>query len=206
MRRVRVALVAALTVIVIALGLVLSRPPLTLAGSNGVPANFAITFIGGNQVICQPGGTVPAGTQAIRMSLSVNIGPSVRLRVLSSSTLVTEGSHAAGWGVDETVTVPVRRVAHTIAGTRICTTIGPAVEPIQVNGAKAPSPGGGPGVWLRAEYLRPGASSWLALVPSVARDMGIAHAPAGTWVAYLTIAVMLGVCALVSRSLLRELR
>jgi hypothetical protein len=193
MRRVQVALAAALTVIAIALGLVLSRPPLTFAGSNGVPANFAIAFIGGNQVICQPGGTVPAGTEAIRVSLSVNTGPSVRVRVLSGSTVVTEGAHSVGWGVDETVTMPVRRVPRTIAGASICTTIGPAVEPIQVNGAKAPSSNGGPGVWLR-------------LVPSVARDMGIAHAPAGTWVAYLTIAVMLAVCALVSRSVLRELR
>jgi hypothetical protein len=56
------------------------------------------------------------------------------------------------------------------------------------------------------EYLRPASGSWLARVPAIARDMGIAHAPTGAWVAYLVIVLMLGVCALASRLALRELR
>jgi hypothetical protein len=206
MGRTRLALAAGLSAIAVTLGVVLSRAPETVAGTNGVPANFAIAFIHGGEVICQAGGTVPAGTSAVRVSLSVNVGPSVDVKVYSGSTLVTEGGHGAGWGVDETVTVPVRRVTRALAGTRICTTIGPAVEPIQVNGIRVPSASSASGVWLRMEYLRPASGSWLARVPAIADDMGIAHAPTGAWAAYLVIALMLGVCALASRLALRELR
>jgi hypothetical protein len=172
MGRVRLALAAGLTVMAIALGVVLSNEPLSVAGTNGIPANFAVTFIHGSEVRCQAGGTLPQGTTAIRVSLSANIGPRVGLRVLSGSTVVTEGSRDAGWGVDETVTVPVGRVARTIPDPRICTAIGAAVEPIQVNGAQTRTPTGGQAVLLRMEYLHPGPSSWLSLASSVARVPG----------------------------------
>lgn len=205
MRSVRLALAAGLTVTAVTLGVVLSRAPLTVAGTNGIPAKFAIAYVHGNEVNCQGGRTVPAGTQAVRVSLSANVGPRVGLEVLSGSTVVAEGDRESGWGIDETVTVPIERVPRTIHGARICTTLGPAAEPIQVNGARVQS-GGVPAVWLRMEYLRPGRSSWLSLASSIARRMGIAHAPSGAWGAYLVIAFMIAVCVVSSRLLLRELR
>lgn len=206
MRRTRLALAAGLSAIAVSLGAVLARAPDTVAGTNGVPAHFAVAFIQGGEAICQGGGTIPAGTSAIRVSLSVNIGPRVDVKVFSGSRLVTDGVRGAGWGVDETVTVPVRRVTRAVAGTRICTVIGPAVEPIQVNGVRVPIGSSPSGVWLRMEYLRSASRSWLARVPAIAGDMGIAHAPSGAWVAYLVIVLMLGVCALAGRLALRELR
>jgi hypothetical protein len=200
MLRVRLGLTAGLVGIVVALVLVLARPPLVLAGSNEVKPNFAITFTHGSETICQPGGTLPQDTEAIRVSLSPNIGPSIHLVVSSGSKVITEGSRAPGWGVDETGTVSVERVAHTAYNTRICTKIGPAVEGIQVNGERV-----GGAIWLRMEYLRPGKRSWLSLAPSIASHMGLAHAPAGAWVGYLLIAVMISVCGLASRLVLREL-
>jgi hypothetical protein len=202
--RVRLALAAGLALTAVALGVVLSRPPLIVAGANGVPANLAVAYINGGETACQGGGTLPAGTEAIRVSLSANTGPRVSLSVLSGSTVVTEGERDAGWGIDETVSVPVRRVPATIRGARICTTIGPAAEAVQVNGARAGTSGGGHAILLRMEYLRPGPRSWLSLAASIARRMGIARAPGGAWVAYLAIAVMLAVCVLASRLLLRE--
>jgi hypothetical protein len=206
MSRVRLALAAGLTALAVALGVVLSGAPLSVAGTNGVPAQLAVTFIRGNDVICQGAGTVPAGTVAIRVSLSVNIGPRVSLRVVSGSHVVTEGEREAGWGVDETVTVPVRRVRQTAVDARICTTVGPAVEGIQVNGVDTRSSTGGGTLLLRMEYLRPARSSWLSLVATVAHNMGIGHALSGAWVAYAAIAVMIGVTALVSRLSLRGLQ
>ncbi len=205
MGRVRLALAAGLTVMVTALGIVLSRSPLTVAGTNGVPANIAITYAHGGERGCESGGTLPRGTEAIRVSLSANIGPRVAVKALSGSTVVTAGERDAGWGIDETVTVPVSRVAQTIRGARICTAIGPAVEPIQVNGAQVQTAAGGHTVWLRMEYLRPSPGSWLSLASSVASRMGLAHAPSGAWGAYAVIAVMIAVCALASRLALREL-
>jgi len=206
MFRMRLALAVGLTAIAVAVGLVLSGAPVGVAGSDGIPANFAVEFIHQSEVICQAGGTVPAGTSAIRVSLSPNVGPAVGLEVFSGPTLVTKGNHPAGWGVDETLTVPVATVPRTIAQARICATIGPLVEPLQVNGARVTSPSGASAVWLRMEYLRPLSRSWLSRLPAVASVIGVAHAPTGAWVAYLVIAVMLALCALVSRVLLRECR
>jgi Predicted membrane protein (DUF2142) len=203
---VRLALAAGLAVTAATLAAVLTRPPLNVvAGSNGIPADPAVEFIRRGEVVnCQGGGTVPKGTEAIRVSLSANIGPRVSLKVLSGSTVVTEGERDAGWGADETVTVPVARVARNVPDAGICTTVGPVVEPIQINGAPVRTGGGRNAVWLRMEYLRPGRRSWLSLAASIADRMGIAHAPSGAWVAWLTIAVMLAVGLLAVRLVLRE--
>jgi hypothetical protein len=205
MPSVRIALAAGLTVTAVALGIVLSRSPLAVAGSNGVPANLAVAHYFTSHTGCQAGGTLPQGTTAIRVSLSANVGPQVNLEALSGEKLVTTGERDAGWGVDETVTVPVRRVAGTVREARICLTTGPVVEPLQINGALARTPSGEVAL-LRMEYLRPSSVSWLSLVPSVAQRMGLAHAPGGTWVAYMLIILMVGVAGLATRLALRELR
>ncbi|MGO9762754.1 MAG: hypothetical protein ACLP1Q_15990 [Solirubrobacteraceae bacterium] len=201
---VRSALATGLTVTAMTLGLVLSRTPVVLAGTNGVPADFAVTFLRHGGTLCQRGGTLPAGTVAIRASLSANAGPRVSLQVLSGSRVITAGERGAGWGTDETVTVPVARVARTIHDTRVCATVGQAAEPIQVNGERVQTVAGGAAVWLRLEYLRQGSASWVSLATSVAHRMGLAHAPAGTWVSFPLVAAMLLVCVLVSRLLLSD--
>jgi hypothetical protein len=202
---VRLALATGLTVTATTLGLVLSQTPLVLAGTNAVPANSAITFLRQGGTLCQRGGAVPAGTVAIRLSLSANAGPRVSLRALSGSRLVATGERGAGWGTDETVTVPVTHVAKTVRATRVCAMVGQAAEPIQVNGARVHTSAGGEVVWLRLEYLRHGSASWASLAASVARRMGLAHAPAGTWVAFALIAAMVAVCALTARLILSDL-
>jgi len=201
---VRLALAAGLLATAAALGLVLSSSPVAVAGSDGVAAKLGVEHIYGSETSCQGGGTVPRGTTAVRVSLSANIGPQVSLEVLSGSTLVTEGKRSAGWGVDETVTVPVKRVPRTISDSRICITTGAVVEPLQVNGLPVKT-AGGVIVLLRFEYLRPSSSAWLSLVSAVAHRMGLAHAPDGTWVAYMLIGLMLAVSATAARLVLREL-
>jgi hypothetical protein len=205
-RRVKIALATGLAVLLAALALTLSRAPLRVAGTNGVSVGYIQNFTPENTVVCVGGGSVPEGTRAVRVSLSANIGPRMTLRVLAGSTLVSVGTRAAGWGVDETVTVPVARVPRTIHGARICATVAPAVESMQIAGERVQGALGAHRVRFRAEYLRPGRRSWLSLAASIARHMGFAHAPGGAWVAYLTIATMLAVCLLATRLALRELR
>ncbi|MHB8241732.1 MAG: DUF2142 domain-containing protein [Solirubrobacteraceae bacterium] len=173
---------------------------MAVIGANERTVHRALTFIAGDQHACQPGGTLPQGTQAIRLSLSANVGPKISVRVLSHSTTVTEGSHAAGWGVDETVTVPVTRVPRTIPNAIVCTDIGLAAEAVQVNGERAA--GVGRGVLLHMEYLAPSSTPWLSLVPGIAHNMGTAHAPSGTWVFYLAILAVVSMGVLASRTLL----
>jgi len=201
MLRVRLALAAGLAATLVTLGLVLSRSPPALVGDNGIPPGRRVSSTLGDEVRCQSGGTVPRGTVAIRVSLAANAGPEVSVRVSSGSKVMSEGERDAGWGTDETVTVPVRRVSETIRDGHVCLAIGPAAEPIQVNGALGPS-----GVLLRMEYLRRGSRSWLSLAGAIARSMGIGHAPGGTWVVFLLIAVMVAIYVLAACVLLVKVR
>ena len=210
MTSVRIALAVGLVLVAAALGVVLSSSPVSVAGTNAILASPAFVYASGDSHRCQPGGTVPTGTTAVRISASANIGPSVTLKVFSGSHPVTSGERDAGWGVDETVTVPVTRVLRTIPASTLCIAFGAAIEPFEIKGAQEPTTtAGGPigeSLGLRVEYLRPGHASWWSLASSVAHRMGLGHAPAGTWIVFLLIAIMLTVTALASRLILRELR
>jgi hypothetical protein len=133
----------------------------------------------------------------------------VTVKALSGPLVITRGERDAGWGLDETVTVPVRRVPRTIPNAAICIAFGPAIEPIEINGTQVQrttaSGRTGNVVMLRDEYLRPGHRSWWSLAPSVARRMGLGHAAGGTWIVFLVIALMITVAVLASRLILREM-
>jgi hypothetical protein len=205
-----VALIVGLALVAIAIGVVLSRSPLEVAGTNSIHASSAIGYVGGGSSSCQPSGTIPQGTTAIRISASSNIGPNVTLEARSESSIVARGKRPAGWGIDETVTVPVARVAHAIPNAQICVVFGPVTEDVQINGVQLPatSVSGAPETNARfaVEYLRPGSSSWWSLASTVARRMGFGHAPSGTWIVFLLLALTIAIVALASRLLLRELR
>jgi len=207
----RVALAVGLALMAVALGAVLSRSPLTVAGTNSITARPDDVLGGTGADTCQQqGGALPRGTSALRISVSANLGPGVIVEVLSGSTVLARGERGSGWGVQETVTVPVNTVPRAISNPRICVTLGPTVEAVEFNGAvtSAVTAGGQAGkyVRLRFEYLRPGHASWWSLASSVARRMGFGHAPSGTWVVFLLIALMITIATLASRLVLRELR
>jgi hypothetical protein len=209
-RAVQVALVVGLALVAIAIGVVLSRSPLEVAGTNSIHASSPVGYVGGGSSTCQPSGTIPEGTTAIRISASSNIGPNVTLQALSGSSILARGERPAGWGIDETVTVPVKRVRHAIPNAKICVAFGPVTEAVQINGVQLPTTGasGVPETEVRfaVEYLRPGSSSWWSLASTVARRMGFGHAPSGTWIVFLLLALTITIVALASRLLLRELR
>jgi hypothetical protein len=201
---VRLALAVGLAALALSLGLVLSRSPQVLAGTNGVSDKLVATNLySGEQLACQRRQTLPRGTDAIRVSLLANAGPTVAIRVLAGSRVLSEGERAAGWGTTESVTVPVRRVRQTIADASVCVELGAALGPVQVNGVLSPSATGRQTATPRLEYLRPGPSSWFSLIPSIARHMGIGRAPTGAWIAYLAIAVMIAAAAITTGLVLR---
>jgi len=210
MRDPRVAVLAGLAVTVLAIGTVLSRSPLVVAGGSSVRGREAFAYTDGNVSACQQGEPLPTGTSAIRLALASSIGPRVRLKALSGSRVVTEGERGAGWGEGETVTVPVRRVTETVRDVRVCTTVGASFEPLRVVGprAAASSPDGllAGRVLLRMEYLRAGPKSWLALAPSIARRLGLGHAAPGTWIVFMLLALVIATSALAMRFTLRGLR
>jgi hypothetical protein len=209
-RRVAVALAVGLTLTAIALCVVLLGSPVTVAGTNGIPANPGVAYAKGGSSGCQLIGTLPRGTSAIRLSVSQNTGPRVTMKVFSGPLLIAQGERPAGWGIDESVTLPIKRVARSIPNARLCLTFGQAIEAIEINGAEVRTTTASgriaSGVRFRVEYLQPDHRSWWSLVGSVARLMGLGHAPGGTWIVFLLLALMITIATLASWLVLRELR
>jgi hypothetical protein len=211
MRDVKVALVIGLVLTIVAVLVVLSRSPLTLAGTNAVPAKANVELAHGNVSGCQPVGTLPQGVSAIRIAIEVRaVGPKVSVKLLQGSQILSEGHQDTGWGVAPTVTVPIKRLVHPVEGARICIALGPTVEPVRLHGVLLASPSFAGrrlgGVTLRLEYLRPGPKSWFSLASSIAHHMGLGRAASGTWIAFLALALLLAVAILASRLALEELR
>jgi len=208
-RSAKLALVAGLVAVAVAVVAVLSQSPLTVAGTNSVPAPNKSGFIRGNTSICVSGGTIPQNTTAIRIPLGANAGPTMGVKVFSGARVLTAGTREAGWGVEDTVTVPVARVVHAANDTRVCIAIGPTLflrAYATVLAAASPRDRGPPVdsrmEYLRLEYLRPAPTSWWSIAPTIARHLGLGHAAAGIWNALFVLALMLAVVLLVSLLLL----
>ncbi|HSZ13733.1 MAG TPA: hypothetical protein VK790_06835 [Solirubrobacteraceae bacterium] len=208
MRSSKLALAVALAAMAAATGVALTHAPLTVAGTNSVPAEGAGAVTNGHATSCQDGGAVPRGTSAVRVSLSAIAGPSVRVRVLAGSRLIAQGERPPGWGLAAYVTVPVEVVRETVAHARVCVTVGPAAAPVELRGRPtrtAPVTDLGlQTVRLSFEYLRPSSESWWSRISSIAYHLGLGRAAGGAWLAVLVLALMLGVVALASRLTLEE--
>lgn len=211
MGSVRTALAVGLGITVAAVAVVLAESPRIVLGTSSTSANVKLAYTSRHIGACQPGGRLPRGTDAIRLSLGTFTGPEVTVKALSGARVVTVGERGSGWA-GETVTVPVREVSATIAPVTICFALNPGGdESVNVNGAHTPAAtaarpgdGGVPKGQVRLEYLGAARSSWLALASSVAVHMGRGRAWSGFWIAPLVALLMLGAIALTSRAILRE--
>ncbi len=210
MRSVAVALSVGLALLVVAIITILARSPLTVAGTNSVPETVNNELHKGNLSSCQPVGTFPKGTSAIRIAIEpTSAGPTVTAKVLSGTRVLTQGQLIDGWGSASSATVPVKPLAQTLKNAVICTTIGPATLPFKIRGTPARQSAANANklqaVVLHMEYMRPGPKSWWSLAPSIAYHMGLGRAASGTWIVYFTIVLMLAVAILAARLTLKEL-
>lgn len=209
--RTSIVLATGLTLIAAAVGVTLTRAPSTLAGTNAVSA--ASTLAASKSAIgaCQSGETLPADTTAIRLSLSAIIGARVSVTVLSGRHVIARGTHGTGWSGGE-VTVAVARVPHTVPHVTTCfalsqfngkvSLIGEPTPPSRaaVTGTGQPLQGR-----FRTEYVQPGRTSWLSLASSVARHLSLGRSPSGLWVVFFAATAVLGVIAITSWLIVREL-
>lgn len=211
-RSVIAALAVGLASIGVALIAVLAHSPLTVARTNSASSTDYVELEEkGKLSNCQPAGPIPEGTSAIRLGIEgLHFSPAVTVRILVGSRVIREGWRIAGGPSIPNVAVPVASFTHALDGARICTTVGPAVEPIRYYGTprhiSVPQANVLEDATLHAEYLRPGSKSWSSFVSSIVHHMGLGHAPSGTWVAYLVLILMLGLVLIVVRVSLRELR
>ena len=209
--RVTLALALGLATLAIALVVVLSGSPLVLARANPVPADEPVYKAAGGSGACQSGETVPAGVSAIRLIFVAVVGPRLSLTVSSPAGAVTAGSVGSGWTAGA-VTVPVKPMSHPVASARICFRLGSSAEGVEVGGSAA-----GPAVAARTlsgkvlpgrftvEYMHRARDSWWSSGETVARRLGLGHAPSGTWLAVLLLVAMGSVVTGASWLVLREL-
>jgi hypothetical protein len=210
MSDVRRALAAGLALMVVAGALVLSQHRLVVLSTSSTAPETTLAVVGRTFTACQGAERLPAGTTAIRLSLWALTGPAIELRAISAGRVVTSGQRSSGWD-GETVTVPVRPLSAQTAAS-ICFTIpadaGESVEMLGSHSSPAAAAYVGrtalPGR-MRVEYLGRGRSSWLALLPSVARHMGLGRAWSGIWVVFAVMGLMLAVTGLTSRLIGKEL-
>lgn len=213
MRSVKVALVAGLTLLAIAVGLVLRQAPMSVAGTNKIHDREGATIASTRHSAsyCQADETLPSGTSATRISLAASIGPRVRVLVSSRGHPITGGEQESGW-TGWVVTVPVKSVAHTVSGTTICVSFRPHDETVSLVGRRSPAaiaardgqqPLAGR---MSIEYLRPGTRSWASLASSVVRNMGFGRAWGGTWSVFLALALLAALAVLAMRFVLTDLR
>jgi hypothetical protein len=211
MRSLRIALVVSAIALAIALVALLSRSPPVVAGSNGVPdTGHAELDLGrGDTSTCQPVGTVPQGTSAIRVSIGAGAGPKVRMQVLSEGHIATQGELPAGWGLEAAADVPVEPLRHELHNALVCVGLGPNTGPLDALGLPRQDPSEHTllsEIDLRVEFLRHGSNSWWSLASSTAHRFGLGRAVSGTWLAFLALLLMISAGALSLRLLLRELR
>ena len=135
MRPTAIALVAGLALVAAAIAVTLSGSPLTVVHDNGVPVEYLIGEAKGEIEACQSGELLPAGISAIRFPFESDAGPRVSVSVWSGRRLLTGGVAQSGW-TSGTVTVPVRPVAHAVAGARVCFSMGKSSEDVIVGGGK----------------------------------------------------------------------
>jgi hypothetical protein len=212
MRPAKIALVAGLALLVLAIGVALARSPMTVARRNGTPTQeerIAYTTAGADY--CQGQELLPRATTAIRLSLFAFAGPRVRVLVSSGGRTITSGEAESGW-TSRVVTVPVKPLAHSVSGATICASFKLRDEALTVFGkASAPAVAARedgqalPGrMWI--EYLRPGTRSWASLVPSIVAHMGLGRASSGSGIALLALALLVAVAVLSCRLVLREIQ
>jgi hypothetical protein len=215
MRSALIALVAGLAGLAAAAGVVLAQAPLTTLESNGATIDAPLTTGKADVSFCQANERLPKGAGAIRLALASSLGPKIGLEVRGGHGLVASGGHPSGW-VGQTVTIPVRAAARTLAPVTVCVTIAPAGEDVGLFGRAT-----APGIAARSiatvttgaplpgrvgiEYLGQGRSSWLDLASSVATHMSRGRAWSGVWVVFLVMALMLSAAVLAVRLALREL-
>jgi hypothetical protein len=208
--RVTVALACGLALIALALALTLSHTPLTLVRKSS-PATQTLVSSYQSAQGCQAQETLPRGITAIRVSLTASLGPSVTVKVLSGSRVLTSGSDPPGWA-GASVTVPVKPLSYAVSPVKVCfgvTSVNgkvllrgePSAPAVAVKSEEGALPGR-----MNVEYMRPGRSSWWSRISSVARRLGLGRAAAGEWNALLVLVLMLTFITLSSWLVLKELR
>ena len=213
----RVAVVAVLGLVALEAGLavLLSSESVRYAGTNDVGGRALLTQSSGTRErVCQVGELLPRDTSTIRLSLQATGGPGPALALTASrhGTVLTRGTRAAGWK-GQMATIPVRWVAHSTDGVRICVTLGRRGA-VNLRGGRIKLPelvrpeaeldGTPVGGRVRIEYLKPGRDSWWSYAGTVLHRMGLGRAWPGAGTPLLAWLLMAAAATCALGLLIRE--
>lgn len=209
MRRVATTLGIALVLLAAAIVAVLTQSPVAVSAVNTaqqVPIRTTTDYTR----VCQPNEVLPRGTTGVRLRVGAFTGPRVTADLTAGGHVVAQGSQASGW-TGGAVTIPVRPRSVTYREVTLCfelflnrdETAFLIGEPGRVQESSGRA--GNVPARVRVEYLHPARSSWWSLAFSVARRMGLSHAPSGTWSVLLVLLVMGSVVVLCTGLTLRDL-
>jgi hypothetical protein len=212
MRSVRIALIATLTLLSLAIILTMLESPPSVAGTNR-PAGAneePIASTEHSNRYCQPHELLPRGISAIRVWLDAAAGPRLRLVARADGHTITSGERGSGWS-GGSVAIPVTPLARAVSGVTVCVAFRLHDEAIIVQGNATPRalaayndhqtlPGR---MWI--EYLHAGSTSWAALAPAIVRHMGFGRAEPHLWIAFLALVLLATVIALAASTAYREL-
>jgi len=209
--RVAIALAAGLLTIAVGVALTLARRPLVLVAENLPQTHHTLIMARHSAGACQAGEVLPAGTSAVRLGLTTDIGSRVGVKVLADSRVIAEGTQRPGWrGASVTVALPPR--PRTLAPVTVCfalTDLNSAIRMLGLaTGAHVAARAEGkalPGR-MHVEYLRPGPRSWWSMLSSVSWRLGLGRAASGTWYALLLLTLVVALVVLSSWAVLRESR
>lgn len=203
------ALALSLTILVLAIGVTLSRSPPTVARSNLVTTSTQFQTVAERRfTACQGGETLPAHVTAIRLSLDAVLGPALELRVLQGRRVLTTGERGAGWTAGD-VTIPVKPLATSARDVSICFTFTAKDESVNLVGEpvrSAAHPTRNEAGLVKIEYLRPGDAAWWSRISEIADRMGVGHAWSGAWLAPALALAMAVIAAAVAWSAIRFVR
>jgi len=208
--RTRLAFAGSLILGAVVLAITLSGAPIAVARIN-TQRHAGLGTTRESLTACQSAETLPRHTSALRLYMFAFTGPRVSVQLLAHGQVIAHGERGAGW-TGGSVTVALGPLAGAHQGVTLCFALllngdeGVSLSGERTHSALAaqvhgePLPGR-----VRVEDLRPGSSSWWSLALAVARRMGLGHAWAGTWIALLAGALMLGVVLISWRVVFREL-
>jgi hypothetical protein len=210
-RLTRWVLVSGMASIAVGVAVILASTPLALSSTNGIRTRADLITAESAGSVCQRGESLPGSTRAIRLTMTAIIGPRVSLKVFSGSRVVAHGTTGTGWS-GSTVSVPVNALPTAYSPVELCVYISQLNGEVEFNGrpseADAAIANGKTTIRGRVgvEYLRSGRQSWLSLLPSMARHLGLGRAPGGTWMAFVAALLTAALAVVASVLLLRELR
>jgi hypothetical protein len=209
--RIKIVLATGLLLIALAVAVVLSHAPQTLARTNAIPITTTLAGTNRDTLDCQTDETLPRDTSAVRLGLFTLLGPRITVKIFADSRVITEGTRSPGWDATD-IAVALKEVAHTVSPVTVCFGLEAVNSEVSYVGSRTPrasamtSAGKPLPGRIRIEYLQPGHATWWSLAGSVVRNIGFGHAIAGSLNVVIVTTLATAMLTLLSWLIVRELR